>query len=88
MKKVLQKLYWQTILLYLDIIIVVGRNFKTHLERLAEILQILRTAGLKLKPTKCEKLKEEVLYLGHTVNAQEIGSNPKKVHSYPGVENS
>lgn len=78
-EKVLQELHWQTLLLYLDDITVVARDFSTHLERLAELFQQLRAAGLKLKPAKCEVLKKEVLHFCHIVNSQEIATDLKKI---------
>lgn len=64
-EKVLQGLHWQALLLYLDEILVVAKDFPTNMECLADVFKRLRAAGLKLKLSKCEILKEKVLYLGH-----------------------
>lgn len=58
MEKVLKILHWHTLLLYLDDIIVVAKDFNGHLLRLGEVLTRKKTAGLKLKPSKCKILKE------------------------------
>ena len=50
MEKVLKGLQWKTLLLYLDDMIVFSDSVEAHMDRLAEVLQRFRTAGLKLKP--------------------------------------
>ena len=66
-------------LLYLDDIIVYSRTFEEHLDRLCSVFQRLRSAGLKLKPSKCFLFKNEVRYLGHVVSADGIKTDPDKV---------
>ena len=39
----------------------------------------LRTAGLKLKPSKCFFAQKEVHYLGHVVSAAGVSPNPAKM---------
>ena len=40
--------------MYIDDIIVTGKNFDDHVRNVAQVFQRLRQAGLKLKPTKCK----------------------------------
>ena len=56
-----------TCLVYLDDIIVMGATFEEQLRNLRQVLERLRWAGLRLKPSKCHFAKTEVEYLGHTV---------------------
>lgn len=49
-EKVMQGIYWQTQLLYINDIILVASDFHTYLGRLAELFQWLQLAELKLKP--------------------------------------
>ena len=73
-------------LIYLDDIIVFSPSFPEHLNQLAEVLQQLRKAGLKLKAKKCEFARREVLYLGHVVSAMGVKPDPSKtraVATYP-----
>ncbi len=53
MEAILRGLQWQTCLIYLDDIIVFGRNIDESLRRLEEALDRIDKAGLKLKPSKC-----------------------------------
>ena len=54
MSMVLAGLAWQTCLVYIDDIIVVGKTFDEHLRNVAQVLGRLREAGLKLKLSKCK----------------------------------
>ena len=39
----------------------------------------LREHGLKLKPSKCQLVRQEVNYLGHLVSANGIRTDPEKI---------
>ncbi len=79
MELVLSGLQWKKVLVYLDDVILTGTGFDEHLLRLRDILSRFREHGLKLKPSKCHLFRKEVLFLGHTVSAQGIATNPKLV---------
>ena len=64
---------------YLDDILVVGKTFQEHIENLETVLERLRKADLKLKPSKCSLLKEEVIYLGFVVSRGGVKADPNKV---------
>lgn len=42
---------------------------------------LIRTAGLKLKLTKCQFLKTEVKFLGHVFSTQWIKTDPEKIET-------
>ena len=46
MERVLKGLHWETCLVYLDHIIVMGRTFDEHLKNLGEVPQRITMAGL------------------------------------------
>jgi len=81
MELIFRGLQWQTLLIYLDDIIIFSSDIDEHLKRLEEVFCRLVDAGLKLKPSKCDLLKEEILYLGHVVGKDGIKPNPKTVQS-------
>lgn len=79
MDRVLVGLQWEMCLVYLDDIIVLGRDVAQMLQRLDKVFTRLREANLKLKPSKCCLFKEEVAYLGHVVSARGVATDPQKV---------
>ena len=81
MEFVLAGLQWQTCLVYLDDVIVYGRDFDEHLERLREVFHRFRQAGLKLKPSKCFLLRPRVPYLGHVISAEGVSTDPAKIEA-------
>ena len=66
-------------LAYLDDVIVYSRHHFQHLRDLRGVFERLRVAGLKLKPSKCQLFRDEVLYLGHVVNAAGVSPAPAKL---------
>ncbi|KRZ81763.1 Retrovirus-related Pol polyprotein from transposon 17.6, partial [Trichinella sp. T8] len=78
MEKALRGLTWKTCLVYLDDIIVFGKTEEEHLERLEGVLARLQSVGLKIKPEKCQLMRQSVHYLGHIVTQQGIGTDPEK----------
>ena len=79
MELILKGLQWRTLLIYLDDIIIMSSTFSEHIERLDEVLRRLGTAGLKLKPSKCELFQTEVLFLGHLITQDGVKPDPSKV---------
>ena len=78
MDLVLAGLQWSSCLVYLDDVIVVGRNFDEHLKNLQAVLQRLRETGLKLQPAKCALLQSKVCYLGHIISENGVSTDPAK----------
>ena len=79
MELIFRGMQWETLLIYIDDIILYSSTIKDHLEELDEVLTKLQGSVLKLKPSKCEFIQSEVLYLGHVVSADGINPNPKIV---------
>ena len=80
MELVLAGLQWTTCLVYLDDVIVVGRNFEEHLLHLKSVFQRMRESNLKLKPTKCALCLEKVNFLGHVVSRDGVATDPAKTN--------
>jgi len=64
---------------YQDDIIVIGRTLEEHKRNLREVFRRLKEANLRLNPEKCQFFKKELLYLGHRVTSEGIGTDPEKV---------
>ena len=78
MELTLSGLTWKCCLVYLDDIIVYGRNFDEALVNLRLVLDRIRRARLKLKTSKCELFRAHVPFLGHIVTRDGIYVNPAK----------
>jgi hypothetical protein len=70
---------FEACLVYLDDIVVFSSTVDQHLERLQQVLERLRKTGLRLKPEKCDFLKQSVEFLGHMVSSHGIGVHPSKI---------
>lgn len=79
MDLILSGLQWSACLVYLDDIIIVGKNFTDHLRNIHSVLSRIKEAGLKLQTTKCNFFKKAVSYLGHIVSEQGVAVDPGKV---------
>jgi hypothetical protein len=63
-EKVLRGLAYDSCLVYLDDLIVIGRTLHEHLTNLRKVFQRFREARLKLNPEKCQLFQKEVCCLG------------------------
>ena len=73
-------------MVYIDDIIIYSETFEQHLLDIEKVLKILKDNGLKLKPSKCEWVKPQVIFLGHVVSAAGIKPDPtniEKVKNFP-----
>lgn len=70
---------FQSLLLYLDDIVVFSATFEDHLHRLELVLSRLQEHNLKLKLQKCNFFQQEVKYLGHIVSADGVATDPDKI---------
>lgn len=72
--------------LYVDDIIVLGRNEKHHIENLKTVFERCRKYNLKLNPEKCQFFRNEITYLGHKCTDKGIMPDETKleaVKKYP-----
>ena len=72
---------WQTCLGYLDDVFVFSRTVDDHVRHLREVLLLLETAGVSLKPSRCHFFHQEVEYLGHIVRPGQLLVNQKNIKS-------
>ena len=79
MENCLGDLHLNWCIIYLDDIIIYSKTPEEHVERLEAIFKKLSSAGLKLKPSKCEFFKSQITYLGHIVSYEGIAADPKKI---------
>ena len=70
---------FQTILVYLDDIIIFADSMEQHLERMETVLRQLASHNLKVKGEKCRFFKGEVKFLGHVVSRRGVETDPDKI---------
>ena len=71
-------------LIYLDDVIVYSKTPEQHLQRMQVIFNHLQEHGLKLKPSKCDLFKTEIINLAHHVSKDGIKPS-KKSHLHYGM---
>ncbi len=71
----------QSVLLYLDDVIVFSSTVQWHLQRLEEVFSQLSGQGLKVKLSKCHFFQKKVKYLGHVVSEEGVSTDPDKVEA-------
>lgn len=69
----------QGVAVYMDDIIVHGRNMTEHDVRLQKVMERLEAAGLKLNTDKCVLRKGELHFLGQVINRDGVQPDPEKV---------
>ena len=79
MNKVLKGLKFT--MMYLDDIIIFSQDELQYLEHLEIVFSHLWEAGLKMKRSKCDFFKSEILYLGHFISPEGISLLPNKLDS-------
>lgn len=81
MHAVLRGLHYEICLVYLDDIIIFSRTFEDHLAHLNDVFSRLRSANVRLKPSKCSFARSSVEYLGHVVSRDGITPDPSKIRA-------
>ena len=72
---------FQTLLIYLDDILIPANSFQQMLERLDLVFGRLCEFGLKVKPSKCHFFQTTIRYLGHLVSEDGIATDPDKIRA-------
>lgn len=79
MNFVLKNYINKTCVVYLDDILIFSTSLKEHIINLKNILDRLKSAGLKIQIDKCNFLKKETEFLGHILTPEGIKPNPNKI---------
>lgn len=67
------------IFVYIDDLLVVAADFKTHVERLQLVADCLRKANLTININKSKFCMQEIKYLGHIVGDGKIRPDPDRI---------
>lgn len=79
MERIFGAQHCQSLLLYLDDVIVFSSSVDEHLSRLDAALSRLQHEGLKVKLEKCSFFQKEVQYLGHLISQDGVSTDPSKI---------
>ena len=69
------------VVVYIDDILVTGRDEQEHLATLEEVLQRLEEAGLRLQKNKCHFMVPSVTYLGYRIDTEGLHPVKEKVEA-------
>ena len=64
---------------YIDDILITGKSQQEHLHNLDQVLQILESAGMRLRKDKCMFAMPEVEYLGYKITKEGLKPSENKV---------
>ena len=81
MELIFAGLLYEIALVYLDNVIVFGRNFEEHLKRLELVFQRLSENGVKIKGSNCNFFQKRVSFLGHIISESGVEVDPEKVRA-------
>lgn len=90
MDNVLTGLQGNVCFVYLDDIVIYAQTLNEHKQKLTQVFERIREAGLSLQPDKCEFFKRELTYLGHIISDKGVRPNPEKIKAieqYPVPKN-
>jgi len=79
MDMVLRGLTWESVLVYIDDIVVYADTYDELKIRLEEVFIRLRGANFKLKPTKVRLFQREIQFLGHRISGEGVAMDPTKI---------
>ena len=64
-----------------DDVLIFSETLEEHIHHIKLVLDKLKEAGLKLKPTKCSFVQEGVDYLGHVITSDGLSPNPARIEA-------
>ena len=76
---VLRGLSRKSVIAFLDDVVVLGRDFDSHMVNLSDVLRRFEQHGMKLKPKKCQLLQDSVVFLGRLVSREGVQVPPGEI---------
>ena len=70
MNKIFKEDLYKHVLIFLDDVLTFSKTPEEHLDHLEKVSRVLRTAGLRRKPKKCNLFRTEVHFLCHVINKE------------------
>lgn len=63
------------VIVYLDDILIASDSLEEHLKHLDFVFDRLKRAGFRVNKAKCELVKKEIKFLGHTFDEVKVNMN-------------
>ncbi len=79
MNKILRPYIGKFVEVYLDDVIIHSRSKEEHIKHVRAVLQKIREANLKLKPSKYKWFKQELTFVGHVIGINGIRPDPRNI---------
>ena len=73
---VLRGLSWKSVIAFPDEVVVLGRDFDSHMVNLSNVLRQFEQYGMKMKTKKCQLLQDSVVFLGRLVSWEGVQVPP------------
>ena len=81
MQKVLGKLQYKCLAIFLDDVLVASESIEGHFEDLKKVFHCLREANLKLPPSKCHFSKNNISFLGYKIDERGLQPDESKIEA-------
>lgn len=79
MDEILTGLKWNVCLVYLDDLVICGKTYQEHQDKLETVFLAIEKAQLTLNLSKCHFAQRRILCLGHQVTCDGITPDPSKI---------
>ena len=79
MNQIFAPLLRKHVLVFMDDILIYSKTLSDHVQHLEQVFKILEHHQFFVKLSKCEFAKQELEYLGHTISAQGVSTEPTKI---------
>ncbi len=86
MNKVLRQYIGKFVQVYFDDVIIYSNNLTEYKRHIKAVLEKIRKANLKLKPSKCQWFQTELKFVGHLVGRNGIRPDPRNVEKIKNAE--
>ena len=77
--QVLAPLKYNSCLAYIDDIVIFSRTYQGHIDKIEKVFQRLSDANLRMKPSECKFLLDDIIYLGRKVIKQSQQPDEQKI---------
>jgi len=79
MNKILRPYIGKFVKVYLDDVIIHSKMKEEHIKHVRAVLQKIREANLKLKPSKCKWFEQELTFVGYKIEINRIKPDPRNI---------